>query len=76
MRKQPVITDAAIRAAEVVVLADPSLPYWRYPIYCGDSGHAKLITRLVVKLHANQPGEVSAWRERIKRVCAEHPAFC
>lgn len=76
MRTQPPITDAAIRAAEVVVLADDSLPYWRYSIYCGRSGHAKFVTKIVVKVRASNPGEVEAWRDRIRRVCAEHPALC
>ncbi|HUQ71119.1 MAG TPA: hypothetical protein VM165_16450 [Planctomycetaceae bacterium] len=74
MRMQPPVTDAAIRCAEVVVLADPSLPYWRFPIYCGGSRYAKLVTKIVVKIHASNPGEVAAWRDRIQRVCAEHPA--
>jgi hypothetical protein len=68
------ISDAAIRAAEVVVLADDSLPYWRYPIYCGGNGYAKFVTKIMIKVHAHNPGEVLAWRDRIKRVCAEHPA--
>ena len=76
MRTQPPTSDAAIRAAEVVVLADDSLPYWRYPIYCGKSGHAKFVSRIVIKVHAHKPGEVSAWRDRVLRACAEHPAFC
>jgi len=72
-KTEPAVSDAAIRAAEVIILADDSLPYWRFPIYCR-SRYAKFVNRIVVKVHANTPGEVGAWRDRVHRVCAEHPA--
>jgi hypothetical protein len=64
-------SDTALAAAEIVLLVDESLPQWKLPFYLGKNGHEKLLTRIVVKVDARKPGELRAWRERLKRLRGE-----
>lgn len=61
-------TDDELRAADMIVLIDESLPGWSLPLFTGQVNGKKSITTIQIKVQAHQRGVLSSWRERIQRL--------